>query len=89
MPGISRLMIAAVLFSGCSILTIDIPTEYGMIHLHEIRPWGKRETMAEYNPVTKQMALSVDTSIEHIDPQVLGAAIGVALQVLKKSSGLP
>jgi len=70
-------------------LTIDIPTEYGMIHVREIRPWGKRETVAEYNPVTKQLALSVDTQIEHIDPQVLGTAIGVALTVLKKSGGLP
>jgi hypothetical protein len=75
--------------SGCSMLMIDIPTEHGMIHLREVRPWGHRVTTAQYNPLTKQMSLAVDTEIEHIDPQVLGAAIGVALEVLKKSSGLP
>ena len=75
--------------SGCSILTLDIPTEHGMIHVHEVRPWGKRVTEAQYNPATRQLSLSMNTEIEHVDPQVLGAALGVALDVLKKGCGLP
>ena len=73
--------LSVVLFTaGCTVLKIDIPGEHGMTQFREIRPWGKRHTVVDYDPITRKFHLTMDTSNMQINEAALGSAIGEALK---------
>lgn len=84
-----HLLLIAVFLPGCSYATGSIHPD-GSVSFVVFRPYlEKHNIQVEYNPVTKELKMNVDTQVERLDMKALGVLMGTAIGAAAKGVAIP
>lgn len=88
MANVCKWTVLLLLFGGCTITELDIPTAQGPAHLRHVRPIWTNYTL-RYVHKGDETTIAFGTKTEHIDVKQLGVLIGAAIDAALKTQGIP